>query len=482
MAVLSQLCVVLQVAFEGQISKQSIQSELAKGNKASGDLIPWTVSQQFNDSDFAGLSGARVVRIATHPDVQKLGYGSRAMDLLMSYFQGDLSYGDSSLSVGVFGGESHVEADECETEDLVGESVAPRKKLPPLLNALSERPAERLHWIGVSYGLTSQLLNFWSRKGMRVCYVRQTANDLTGEYSAVMLRELSCEGVASAPAAGWLGAFVRDYRKRIISLFAFSFKTFDSAVSLTLVDPERELANNSESTVQVYGETPVTAADVDFLMTPHDLARLELYSRNMVDHHMILDILPTLARIYFMGKIPSVHLSPLQLAIFLACGLQHRDADDVTREVDLPANQVLAFFNKTIRKICTHLRSLLEGRAAKDLPSTSVIKGMERKVDQMIQSKSSLKEDQDADESEFRAKQRKLLMGHKDLSKHAVVLDEAVVSSTLQNKSSIPSSVSFKVDVKLRGEESGEKKRKSHVEGSTEKKKKLKNRSQDSTT
>jgi N-acetyltransferase 10 len=60
------LCVV-QVAFEGFISKKSIQSELLKANKASGDMIPWTISQQFNDSEFATLSGARIVRIATHP-------------------------------------------------------------------------------------------------------------------------------------------------------------------------------------------------------------------------------------------------------------------------------------------------------------------------------------------------------------------------------------------------------------------------------
>jgi tRNA(Met) C34 N-acetyltransferase TmcA len=52
-----------------------------------GDMIPWTISQQFSDNEFATLSGARVVRIATHPDVQKMGYGSRAMDLLLSYFQ-----------------------------------------------------------------------------------------------------------------------------------------------------------------------------------------------------------------------------------------------------------------------------------------------------------------------------------------------------------------------------------------------------------
>ena len=65
------LCVV-QVAFEGQISQLSVQSELSKGNKASGDMIPWNVSQQFNDTEFAGLSGARIVRIATHPGTDVL--------------------------------------------------------------------------------------------------------------------------------------------------------------------------------------------------------------------------------------------------------------------------------------------------------------------------------------------------------------------------------------------------------------------------
>ena len=59
-----------QVCLEGDISKSSIMNSLSRGKRASGDLIPWTVSQQFNDHDFAGLSGGRIVRIATHPDFQ----------------------------------------------------------------------------------------------------------------------------------------------------------------------------------------------------------------------------------------------------------------------------------------------------------------------------------------------------------------------------------------------------------------------------
>ena len=61
-----------KVCLEGEISKDIIMNSLSRGKRASGDMIPWTVSQQFNDHEFGNLSGARVVRIATHPDFQKV--------------------------------------------------------------------------------------------------------------------------------------------------------------------------------------------------------------------------------------------------------------------------------------------------------------------------------------------------------------------------------------------------------------------------
>ena len=79
---LPEILCVLQVALEGQISRESVLSSLSRGQRAGGDLIPWLISQQFQDSEFAGLSGARVVRIATNPDHANMGYGSRALQLL----------------------------------------------------------------------------------------------------------------------------------------------------------------------------------------------------------------------------------------------------------------------------------------------------------------------------------------------------------------------------------------------------------------
>lgn len=339
-------------------------------------------------SDFATLSGARIVRVATHPDVQKMGYGSRAVDLLSSYFQGDISV-DSIVKPGVFGGEGGVddvristsssvsssnfkkgdsEDNKEDNSELLLEQTIPRKKLPPLLTALSDRPAERLHWLGVSYGLTNQLQNFWTRKGFKLCYLRQTANDLTGEHSSVVLKELNCTGMTDAPDAGWLNAYVHDYRKRMVSLMSFSFNRMEAALAVTLVDPDRILTTTSDNNnnninsdmiatknglvTTAYDALPLTAQEIlSIHLSHHDMKRLELYSRNMVDHHMILDTLPTLARLVFLGRIKGLKLSSLQVVILLSTGLQNRNVDDISKELDLPVSQVLAFFNKTIRKI-----------------------------------------------------------------------------------------------------------------------------------
>lgn len=52
-----------------------MQASLARGERLAGDLIPWTVSQQYQDPEFAALSGGRVVRIATHPNYMRVRMG-----------------------------------------------------------------------------------------------------------------------------------------------------------------------------------------------------------------------------------------------------------------------------------------------------------------------------------------------------------------------------------------------------------------------
>ncbi|CAA7030589.1 unnamed protein product [Microthlaspi erraticum] len=46
---------------------------------------------QFRDIEFPNLSGARIVRIAVHPNAMKMGYGSAAVELLTRYFEGQIA-------------------------------------------------------------------------------------------------------------------------------------------------------------------------------------------------------------------------------------------------------------------------------------------------------------------------------------------------------------------------------------------------------
>lgn len=63
---------VLQVCLEGQISRKSAIRSLSDGHQPHGDQIPWKFCEQFRDTVFPSLSGARIVRIATHPSAMRV--------------------------------------------------------------------------------------------------------------------------------------------------------------------------------------------------------------------------------------------------------------------------------------------------------------------------------------------------------------------------------------------------------------------------
>lgn len=115
---LPDILAIVQTSFEGKISRKTIQAQLARGHRSAGDLIPWTMSQQFGDGNFAQLSGARVVRVAVHPEVQGLGYGSRAMELLYRYYNGEMV----DLSGGMDGSDSEEEGESSSSDETPSES------------------------------------------------------------------------------------------------------------------------------------------------------------------------------------------------------------------------------------------------------------------------------------------------------------------------------------------------------------------------
>ena len=158
----------IQVCLEGDISSASIMQGLARGQRSSGDLIPWTIGTQFLDQDFPKLSGARVIRIATHSDYQGMGYGTRALDLLEKYYEQNMINLDETEEAEVKGGLKIV--NEATLDTLTKDGNKTRKL--KLLLKLSERRAEKLDYLGVSFGLTGPLLKFWKKAGFIPVYLR----------------------------------------------------------------------------------------------------------------------------------------------------------------------------------------------------------------------------------------------------------------------------------------------------------------------
>jgi N-acetyltransferase 10 len=468
-AALPDVLCVIQVAFEGRISKATLGEALSRGRSCAGDLIPWTLAQQFGDDAFAQLCGARVVRIATHPDVQRMGYGGRAMNLLLKHFRGELldidalaDDDDDDEGAGDEESDDEEETVEADGEDgnsdddgsdednesgaasssssskearrearraLRREKVQPRRKLPPLLVPASQRRPPLLHWTGVSFGATQDLLNFWLRLGFELCYLRQTANDITGEHTAILLSDLGDNNVVAVddeveaaaaeesaakkksaagkgkkrkpeqqqqqqgggggmvvgstygddgfvrPSPGWLAPFVGDARRRFVGLLAFTFRGFSSSMSLSLLGggsatggavnglvlrrPGGGSVSSDSSSSSSSGDGCISASELGMFVGAHDLKRLDLYARNMADHHLVTDLVPSLARLFFLGFLDTdptggvakggaeesgggggVSLSMVQKALLLGVGLQHKTVDDLAAELSLPASQV----------------------------------------------------------------------------------------------------------------------------------------------
>lgn len=406
------LCVV-QVCLEGSIAKGAALSSLSKGIRASGDLIPWVVTQQFQDDDFATLSGARVVRIATHPDYVGMGYGRRAVQLLEEYYSARIaSLSEEDLpavpeSIPQITDEDLAEATLATDEIRVRDPAT----MPPLLLKLAERPLrENLDWLGVSYGITAQLHKFWKRAGFTPVYLRQTPNDLTGEHTCVMLKPLSHEHSIQTHSK-WLEAFALDFRRRFIELLSYQFRTFSPTLVLSVFEAAGASKDASSSSASSDRTTaPLsTATEVSRHFTPYDLKRLESYTNNLLDYHVIMDLIPSLARSYFLGRLYSpatsataepvvVKLSPVQASILAALGLQKKTVEDLEKDLDVPVSQLMALFAKLVRKCQTYLSGVVEA-------------GVQEEVNQTVSSrlnstKSSDDMDVDGDDEDANSKKR----------------------------------------------------------------------------
>ncbi len=89
-----------------------------------------------------------------------MGYGTRAIQLLVDYYSGTMNTTPPSHESTSSHGNSTCDEVDYESGGLLEEVIGPRRSLPPLLTDLQERHPEALDYVGVAFGLTPQLLKY----------------------------------------------------------------------------------------------------------------------------------------------------------------------------------------------------------------------------------------------------------------------------------------------------------------------------------
>ena len=347
----------IQVCEEGGIAKDIILSNSKRGMKPSGDLIPWIISEHYQDSEFAHLTGVRIVRIACHPDYQKMGYGSRALELLSQYYEGKF--------VKINDDDSDVKDDDDNKK---------KKKLKPLLSKLEDVKPTFIYYLGTSFGLTKNLFNFWNKNGYKPLYLALASNDITGEHSCIMLKPIGEGNIKTLSdvidsdnkSIKWIKPFLNDFKHRFTSLLSFDFKNLSIKLSLSLLDPQLTTTTSIDDDERDLIERKnMTKEQIELFITKYDFKRLEKYSKNMVNYSMIIDLIPTLAKLFFNNQL-FISLSYIQAGVLLGVGLQNKSFDTIREEFDIEANQLLAMFNKMVKKFVANIRSIYEKKIEED--------------------------------------------------------------------------------------------------------------------
>ncbi|KAK1421208.1 hypothetical protein QVD17_23378 [Tagetes erecta] len=419
------LCVI-QVCLEGKISKASAMKSLSAGHQPSGDQIPWKFCEQFQDKDFPSLSGARIVRIATHPNAMKLGYGSAAVELLARYFEGQFT----SIS------EVDVENDpepspsplkiteEAEKVSLLKENIKPRSDLPPLLVHLSERLPERLHYLGVSFGLTLDLFRFWRKHKFAPFYLCEIPNSVTGEHTCMMLKPLETDDieVSGSDELGFFGPFYKAFRSSFSRLLCSPrFNTMEYKLAMSILDPKLNFTDVDPSSTISHGIYD------NIIKSPISMKKLEAYVNHLVDYHLISDLKMPLAYLYFQEKLP-VTLSYAQASVLLCMGLQNQEASYAEGMMKLERHQIMSLFMKIMKKFHKYLDSVSTKEFNSTLPP---VKEVELKPHSI-----SVDEDLDAAakkvKDDFKAKSDGLL-NPEFLQRYAIADKDVEFESALQN-------------------------------------------------
>ncbi|KAL0211923.1 hypothetical protein RCL1_005549 [Eukaryota sp. TZLM3-RCL] len=337
----ANIIAVLHVALEGQINKEEVHNQLVKGERKDGDLIPWTLARNFLAEDFPQLSGLRVVRLAVHPSLMGLKYGTRVLSQLQEWLEGKLL---PNL-------DRPQEVPFVDSADGNGSEFDPSSS-PTLLSSLSDLCPWRLHWIGSSFGLSCPLLRFWKNSGYNLVHTRLSSSDVTGEHSGIVLKAITSrpalpeETVFIESNKDFLEPLLTDFKRRISVCLGAELSEIPVDLALEVVSPDLDPTIDGKISTGKFLDT----------LNERDLLRISNYARNLADKTLIADLIPFLALSWLRFELPIV-LTAAQASVLISHGLQRKSVSDISRELSISTQQTITLLNKVLRKLAEYIRN-----------------------------------------------------------------------------------------------------------------------------
>ena len=168
----------IQIAEEGGLEEELVE-RLLMGDRISGNIIPDRLLKHVRLREFGRLKGWRIVRIATHPQVQGMGIGSRALQ--------------------------HI---------------------------LEEARERGLDWVGSGFGVNEQLLRFWLKNGFKAVHLSPDRNPVSGEYTTLVIKAVKPE------VEKLVGVALKEFKIKLLNSLYDTYKDLEVEIAQQLLNQE----------------------------------------------------------------------------------------------------------------------------------------------------------------------------------------------------------------------------------------------------
>jgi tRNA(Met) cytidine acetyltransferase len=234
----------LHIAVEGRLDEETIR-KISEGYKPKGQIIPDLILKHYWKFDFPETIGLRIVRIATHPSLMKMGIGTFA-----------------------------------------------------LLKTVEWASLQGMDWVGSGFGVSPELLRFWTRSGFLPIHITPQRNEISGEHTVIVIKALK------PPVDGVVEELNTEFTRRLIEYLGDELRDLETETAILLLN---SLVREIHTIKPEFGEV--------------ERRRMSKYLHGMSLYEYVSDVVRPVVR-YYYSTTSKVDLSDEEEYILVAKCLQ----------------------------------------------------------------------------------------------------------------------------------------------------------------